>query len=284
MIRPDANLKPYYIFTGILSFLMLVTAVAGLIYPATYGDFIRPQRVAESQGQDVITLFVALPLLALGLLWARRGDLRGPLVWVGTLGYVLYVYLIYAYGGLYNIFFPGYVAIVGLCIFSIIGLLNSLTGERILSLIDGAMPRRFIAGYLLGTVLLLTVLWGIAIATAITTKRPDEGTIIYVTDLTFVLPVFALAGIWLLQRKAWGYLLTGVVLVKAVTLGLSIAAGQFIAYVQDVGGDLFLAIFFVLFTLIGALALWLYLRYFQRKIMPSIVASASHFLFTIHNS
>jgi hypothetical protein len=235
----------------ILIALMLITAFAGTFFPTLYSDFTRPQRVAESQGQDVVTLFIALPLLLVAMRLTRRGDVRGPLLWVGTLGYTLYVYLVYAYGGLYNVCFPLYVAIMGLCIFSIIGVLNGVDAGAVHARVRAGMPRKLIAGYFIVTVVLLTFIWGAAVATAIATKTPDEGTLIYVTDLAFVLPVFALAGVWLWQCQPWGDVLAGVMLVKAVTLGLSIAGGQIIAYSQDAGGDLFLALFFTAFTVIG---------------------------------
>lgn len=262
-MKPDYHLKPYLTLARILAALMLVTALAGAFFPAIYRDFTRAQRVAESQGQDVVTLFVGLPLLLTAVRLTRRGDARGPLFWVGALGYTLYVYLVYAYGGLYNSFFPLYVAMMGLCIFSIIGVLNGVDADAIHARVASTAPRKFVAGYFLGTVLLLTFIWGGAVANAIVTKTPDEGTLIYVTDLAFVLPVFALAGVWLWQRKPWGDVLAGVMLVKAVTLGLSIAAGQIIAYAQGVGGDVFLAVFFAAFTIIGLAAAGLYFKHYE---------------------
>jgi hypothetical protein len=263
-MKPEHNLKPYLILAGILAVLMLITAFAGTFFPAIYSDFARPQRVAESQGQDVVTLFIALPLLSVAVRLTRRGDVRGPLLWVGALGYTLYVYLIYAYGGLYSLCFPLYVAIMGLCIFSIIGVLNGVDADAVHTHVKATAPRRFVAGYFFVTVLLLTFIWGAAVTNAIVTKMPDEGTLIYVTDLAFVLPVFALAGVWLWQRKPWGDVLAGVMLVKAVTLGLSIAVGQIIAYAQGVGGDLFLALFFAAFTVVGLVTAGLYFKHYVK--------------------
>ena len=55
--------------------------------------------------------------------------------------------------------------------------------------------------------------------------------------------------------------------------GLSIAAGQINAYVRGVGGEPSLAAFFALFTIVGAIAMGLYLKYFGRaesENLPSI--------------
>ena len=58
LMKSGYNLKPYLIFATILAVLMLITAFAGTFIPTTYSDLTRPQRVAESQGQDVVTLFI----------------------------------------------------------------------------------------------------------------------------------------------------------------------------------------------------------------------------------
>ena len=42
-------------------------------------------------------------------------------------------------------------------------------------------------------------------------------------DLGIIVPVSALAGVLLLKRSAWGYLLASVMLVKGITLGLAVA-------------------------------------------------------------
>jgi hypothetical protein len=55
-----------------------------------------------------------------------------------------------------------------------------------------------------------------------------------------------------------------VMLVKAVTLGLSIAVGQIIAYAQGVGGDLFLALFFAAFTVVGLVTAGLYFKHYVK--------------------
>ena len=72
--------------------------------------------------------------------------------------------------------------------------------------------------------------------------------------------VSAPAGVWIWRRAAWGYALSGVMLVQAVTLGLSISVGQIIALAKGLEGDMFLAGFFLVFTLVGMAAAVLYLK------------------------
>lgn len=63
-----------------------------------------------------------LPVVpALAMRWTKRGDARGPIFWAGALGYLLYVYILYAYGGVYNVYFPLYLAAFFL-VFTLVGM------------------------------------------------------------------------------------------------------------------------------------------------------------------
>ncbi len=48
--------------------------------------------------------------------------------------------------------------------------------------------------------------------------------VIQAMDLVFIVPLAILAGILLLRRSAWGYLLTSVFVIKVTVLGLAVAA------------------------------------------------------------
>lgn len=71
-----------------------VAAVLGFV-PGVYRD--RRPLIVQSNGQDLATLLFGLPLLAVGLWLAARGSLRGWLVALGALGYLLYAYTVYAF-------------------------------------------------------------------------------------------------------------------------------------------------------------------------------------------
>jgi hypothetical protein len=71
-----------------------VAAVLGFV-PGVYRDP-RPL-IVQSHGQDLASLLFGLPLLAVGLWLAARGSLRGRLVALGALGYLLYPYTVYAF-------------------------------------------------------------------------------------------------------------------------------------------------------------------------------------------
>ena len=245
--------------------LLALTSFAGLFVSNTYVNFVEPLHLAESQGQDFTTLFVGLPLLIIAMIWTQRGSARGPIFWAGALGYFLYIYIIYAYGGVYNIFFFAYVAICGLSLFSMIGILLGIDTDKIAQHVDPKMPIKWIAVYFIGTAILLTLMWGGMAMASIAAGETADANVIIVTDFISVIPAFVLAAVWLWQRKAWGYVLSGVLFVQAVTLGVSIVAGQVVAFIKGVEPTWGLAIFFLIFTLIGLVLAIFYTKNLQSE-------------------
>ena len=93
--------------------LMLVQSALGLLFREQYRDV---EWIAATWfGNDWATLVIALPLLAAGLTWTRRGSVRALLLWLGTLAYAVYNYAYYLFGAALNAFFPLYAAALITC-------------------------------------------------------------------------------------------------------------------------------------------------------------------------
>src|SRR5216110_3104602 len=101
-----------YWFSGAIAILLLIAPVGGLFLPGLYRD--APYNAVQAQGQDLVTLVIGLPLLVGGLLFTMRGSERALFVWLGALTYILYTYLTFAFGSVFNEFFLLYVALVSL--------------------------------------------------------------------------------------------------------------------------------------------------------------------------
>jgi len=69
---------------------------------------------AQQQGNDLVTLAVGLPLLAISTWLAFRSSLRGHLLLTGTLGFFLYTYMSMSMLTAYNALFLVYVALFSL--------------------------------------------------------------------------------------------------------------------------------------------------------------------------
>ena len=95
---------------------------------------------AQMQGNDLITLVVGLPLLAVSAWLAFRGvagaALRGLLL-TGTLGFFLYTYMSMSMLTAYNALFLVYVALFGLSLYAFI--LSMMSFD--LASLPGTFPR-----------------------------------------------------------------------------------------------------------------------------------------------
>ncbi len=250
----------YYFAAALLLLLLLGTSIPGLFWDGTYEGFIAPLHLAESQGQDLTTLFVGIPLLVIAVLLTLKRSAKGPVLWAGAAGYFLYVYLIYAYGGVYNFLFPAYLAVCGISLFTMIGLLRAVDADDFASRIGQGMPTRVLAVFFFVVALLLTVMWGVMAIDAISSGKTADANVIIVTDFVIVIPAYVLTGVALLRRQVLGVVVSGVLLVQAVTLGLSIVAGQVVAYIKGIEPVWGLGIFFLVFT---AIACWLSCKYLR---------------------
>ncbi len=111
-------------FSGAIVVLLLITTLGGLIINGLYRD--TTWYAVQARGQDLATLVVGVPLLVVSLAFMMRGSERALLVWLGSLAYILYTYLTYAFSVVFNTFFLLYIALVSLSFFTlVIALLNT---------------------------------------------------------------------------------------------------------------------------------------------------------------
>jgi hypothetical protein len=176
------------------------------------------------RGYDLIALVIVAPLLAVTLLPALRRSVRAQLLWTGGLAYAVYHSAPYVFGTKFNDIFLVHVAVFSLSVFAF-GLAIAKPGRprdsppvqrpdaRTVDRCDppasgghagGVLDRSFDPvrdhGRNPGGKLELIV----------PTATTHLG---WVLDLSMLVPAYALAGILLWRRAAWGYVLAAVVLV-----------------------------------------------------------------------
>jgi hypothetical protein len=220
--------------------LAAVAALAGLAVPGLYVD--SPNWVQQAQGTDLATLFLAVPVLAVGLWTASRGSTPGQLAVVAGLLYLVYNYAIFAFSVAINPLTAVHISILGLSLWSL------LVAGR--SAVEGSeavcerLNRRAAGGLLIAVGLLFGLLWlGQILSTSITGTLPPDlikagiaSNPVYALDLAFFLPLCVLAGVGLLRRNgaaAFAYpMLVWVPLMGAGVVGgivLMAAAGDLTA-------------------------------------------------------
>jgi hypothetical protein len=181
-----------------------VAALAGLVVSGLYVD--APNWAKQAQGTDLATLFLAVPVLAMGLWSARRGSAAGRLAVVAGLLYLAYNYAIFAFSVAMNPLTAMHVAILGLAVWSLVlGGYEAVAGTEGLA---ERLNRRAAGGLLVAVGLLFGLLWLAQIAATSTTgilppdlvKAGISSNPVYALDLGFFLPLCVLAGIGLLRR------------------------------------------------------------------------------------
>lgn len=183
-----------------------VASIVGFI-PGLYRDP-RPL-VVQSHGQDLATLILGVPVLAIGLWFASQGSLRGRLVAMGALGYLLYTYVVFAFFAVLNPATVLYIAVVGLASWSFFASVPKLSEAAVVAEVGGHLPRRATGVLLLVIPAIFALLWlsqiGQAAVTGILPKAlRDAGwpnNPIYVLDLGFVVPLCTLTAIRLLRKR-----------------------------------------------------------------------------------
>lgn len=209
--------------------------LAILLWP---GSFAEPspatrenQVLAEAQGWSAATLFVATPL-AIASLWAAcRGSLRGRLVWIGTLAYLVYTYLEFAVSPPFTaLYLPCIVAFACALPALILGV-ASIDIPRLPAAFSTRVPRRVVAifsllfaGMLAATWLKDIALRTLAGASGWPVGEDAVGHVVRALDLGLQVPLGIAAGILLFRRRAAGLLVAAVVLINGVCMGAALTA------------------------------------------------------------
>lgn len=236
-------LTPTTTLSVIIAILAAVASAGGLFLDSLYLD--NTLVTAALRGNDLITLALAVPLLVVAMLWARRGSQRAQLVWMGALGYMLYNYIFYLYGAAMNRFFLLYVALVTLSIYALIFGLAGLDANGLARRFRARTPVKWIAGWMLFFALLLGGLWIVRSLNFIVTGEIPQDVlqtghptaVVYATDLSLLISSLVVAAVWLWQRRPWGYALATVLMVKCVTYPLALLAMSAFSFLAGTGWD-----------------------------------------------
>jgi hypothetical protein len=211
----------------IVAFLMAVASAVSLLNPGEIypTDALRQTFLAN----DVVNLFIGLPIL-LGALWLSwRGKLLGLLFWPGALMYVLYNYIAYIFSMPLSWIYLPYMSIVTISVYTLIGVLVSINGESVQQRLAGSVPEKLSGGIIiaLGSIILLRVF--AVIITVLIDKSSIPPTEISVLLSDFLLsPAWIIGGLLLWRRKALGYVSGLALLFQASMLFIGLIAFLFV--------------------------------------------------------
>src|SRR6185295_17406390 len=107
---------------------MAVASAAGVFLPDIYAHE-TASWAAQGVGQDIVNLLVVFPAVLVSAYLMARGSVRGLLVWLGLLIYVIYSYVLYAFFVHFNRLFLVYVSVLGLAFWAFVGALSMLRDD-----------------------------------------------------------------------------------------------------------------------------------------------------------
>jgi len=213
VLRPGRRLRAARTLSWVLLALMVGQSAAGLGVPVLYPE--QPWAVAAFRGNDLVTLVVAAPVLAVALLASRhRASSASVLVWLGMLHYGVYNYAYYAFGAAFDDAFLLHVAALVASMAGVLVLATSIDAEAAALGVAGGRRGRVVAAFTTFVGLALVAAWGgMSLRFAVTGALPVDVMpasavhLVYAIDLSLLAPVFLVAGILLWRREAWGAVL-----------------------------------------------------------------------------
>jgi hypothetical protein len=245
-------------------------AVAGALFMSSAINA-PPVTVGNMQGTALVLGAVTLPALAVGMLLVARGIAVGLIFWLGALGSIAYQSVLFLVGVPFNSFFYLNVGMLSLSVWAIVVLAGRLPIRRVESRVGSGAPVRLVAVYLLVNAALFFVLWiGSTLPPVLSGEMPPflEGTgmttgPVQILDFAFTLPLMTVAAILLWQRRPWGRLLGGSLLVMLAIETASIGVDQWWGHAADPSSpaaSAAMAPVFAVLTVIGIAVLGLFLR------------------------
>ncbi|HYF72895.1 MAG TPA: hypothetical protein VD864_08730 [Nocardioides sp.] len=229
---PDPAAVAAHRLAPFLGLAALVSAAGSLFFPDLLSG--APVTVGNLRGTALVVLVVGVPMLAAGAARARRGSVRGLVVWLGATAYLTYQGVMFCFGTPINALFLPYVALLALGVWSLAALVTATAAAPVLAAPGPRTPWRPLAG-LLATFAVLNGLAWIARAAPVTWTgdRPDalagSGLLtspVWVQDLAFWVPAAVVVAVLTWRHSPRGAVLAGGMLAFYVVECLSVASDQ----------------------------------------------------------
>ncbi|MGE5797398.1 MAG: hypothetical protein ACM34N_11480 [Ignavibacteria bacterium] len=241
----------------LFSFPLLVLVCIAAFFGVFFSEHIYSREVIEYAvqgiGQDLVTLFIVVPVFTVSMLYAYKKNIIGILLWGGSLFYFAYTYLVYSFGLHFNQLFLVYCAILGV---SFYGFLYFLIFYK--ETINIKMKLRLtISVYLLLIASLFYLIWLQDILPSIIMntipRTVAEYNIItnpiYVVDIALCLPFLIIIAILIIRERSLGYFLAPAALLFTFLLSLAVIGMIIAMAIKGIPIDLGLIIIFACISL-----------------------------------
>ncbi|HMQ33763.1 MAG TPA: hypothetical protein PKD53_23725 [Chloroflexaceae bacterium] len=195
---------------------------------------------AAFTGTDIVTLAVALPLLAVALWLTLRGSLRGAFVLSGALSFFLYNGASMALGAAYNPLFLLYIALFSTALFAFGLAFRATNSPDVPARVGPGMPHRALAIFLVfagvatGSIWLSDVVGALRAGQVPELLGPYTTKITYSLDIGIIMPVCVVSGVLLWRRAALGYAMAFPMLFLCMLIGVMVVAQTAVQYAAGI--------------------------------------------------
>lgn len=206
--------QPLFRLSTALVILMLIQSLGGMLIPNLYHD--SEEVIASWKGNDLVTLFAAVPILICALIYSQRGSVFAKYTWFSMLFYTFYNNCYYLFGASLNYLFFVYIAIF---ILSLISILIVAANYYSLSVENDFIKSRALKITVTASLLIFgTIMAGMWISewidfvvngTKPTIPGMNEGYgLVAAMDLGTQIPVMFIGAVLLWKNQPLGYLLS----------------------------------------------------------------------------
>ena len=228
--QPAAQPRHVHVWLSITAALLAIAgSVVGLTQPTIYAR-LTPVFLPQALAQDVANLAIASPAMLILAALALRGSLRAYLLWLGVVTFTVYNYFIYTFSVPFGPLFLLWVAVLGLCIYALIGGVASADHQAVRRRFASRRPVRVVAWLLIVTAGFFGFVWLSEVIPALLAGRmPQTATDmalptnpVHILDLAFFLPAVLATGVMLLKQRPLAYTVAPAMIVFLILTGAPI--------------------------------------------------------------
>ena len=255
-----------------LAILTALVSYAGIFIEGTYARE-TPLYAAQGIGQDIVNLFLVVPIFLIASLYAYRLHKFALLVWSGAVFYLAYSYTIYGFGMHFNNLFIAYCLILGLSFYSLLYFVFISRKLNVSAWFSEQISTKSTGVFLIIIAILFYFIWLSEIIPAILINATPKSIIesgllinpVHVLDIAICLPALLITGIALIKKKTIGYLLAPTMMIFCIFMAIAIAAMVIVMKSKGLEADLVLTIIFGTITLVSTFFLARYLKYLKTE-------------------
>jgi hypothetical protein len=253
--------------TLVMTAALAIASYYGAFVPTTYAhDSV--SMGTQGMGQDVFDLFIVVPLLLILLIFTLRGSRVAFLILGGTVFYVLYSYVIYAFGVHFNSLFLVYCTVFGTSFYLFLLCIVELNDSQARHRNGNQIPNRATGIFFVIIAVLFYLLWLKDVVPAIFSNSVPASVAdndllvnpVHVLDIAVALPGLIVTALLLFKKHPLGYLFAPFYLVFTILLALALIAMVVAVKQKGLSEDISIAGIFAVLAAISAVFLYQFLR------------------------